>query len=175
MFSIKYLFWRWCGAPGFFTPVVSCAPRATKKTLRVEALAPFFLTCWSREIQCDGLCHYGPQKIWPSKSMGLKNYGRQKKNGPLVSEPCCCDPEWCLHCFDQARVNFLFTTLLFLREWFLGACNMDFVILLPLRLQLPFTLYPSLQLHPSLRPSPYTHQLYYLWSLCFVSVQLQDA
>ena len=78
MYSIKYLFWRWCGAPGFFTPVISCAPRATKKTLRVEALAPFFLTCWSREIQCYGLCHYGPQKIWPSKSMGLRKYGPKK-------------------------------------------------------------------------------------------------
>ena len=36
---------------------------------------------------------YGPQKVWASESMGLKNYGRQKKNGPLVSEPCRCDPE----------------------------------------------------------------------------------
>ena len=51
----------------------------------------FFSTLYNN--RSDGLCHYGPQKIWPSKSMGLKNYGRQKKNGPLVSEPCCCDPE----------------------------------------------------------------------------------
>ena len=67
----------------------------------------FFFTLYNN--RSDGLCHYGPQKIWPSKnmalkkygpqkvwaseSMGLKNYGRQKKNGPLVSEPCRCDPE----------------------------------------------------------------------------------
>ena len=139
MFSIKYLFWRWCGAPGFFTPVVSCAPRATKKTLRVEALAPFFLTCWSREIQCDGLCHYGPQKsgAW--------------------SEPCRCDPEWCPRTvLTKQQTTFPFVTLLLLKEWFLGPCNMNFVIPPPLSLQHPFTPYPSLQLHPSPEDLPPT-------------------
>ena len=59
------------------------------------------------------------------------------------------------HCFDQ-QTTFPFVTLLLLKEWFLGACNMNFVIPPPLSLQHPFTPYPSLQLHPSWRPSTYT-------------------
>ena len=117
---------------------------------------------------------YGPQKIWPSKSMGLRKYGPKKlwpskKEWSLGLRTMLLWSRMMPALFWPSKSQLSFTTLLFLREWFLGACNMDFVILLPLPLHLPFTLYPSPQLHPSLRPSPYTHQLYYLWTSCFVS------
>ena len=114
-------------------------------------------SCYQKDAESGGLGSIFPHllitrdpvwwvmSLWPSKKWRL------------VSEPCRCDPEWCPRTvLTKQQTTFPFVTLLLLKEWFLGACNMNFVIPPPLSLQLPFTPYPSLQLHPSQRPSTYT-------------------
>lgn len=87
----------------------------------------FFSHTWISWLKCFSpryikigvmeLCHYGPQK-----------------SVALVSEPCMSLRSQTMpaRCFDQATVDILFHTLLFMREWFLGTCDMRSVISFPL-------------------------------------------
>ena len=108
----------------------------------------FFSHTWISWLKCFSpryikigvmeLCHYGHQKVWPSKQCGPQKSVALKKVWPLVSKPCRCDPKRCPRAvLTKQQSTFFFITLLSAREWFLGACNMSSVISLPLSRQLP--------------------------------------